>query len=85
MVIFIVKIGSRIARKDTPFSDAISVKERLAMTLRFLASEDSYKSLCYLLEIFRVANQECMRNVANTNSKLWRKPLERKKCQYYWR
>lgn len=54
-----MQIGSRIARKDTPFSDAISVKERLAMTLRFSASEYSYKSLCYLFKIFGVANQEC--------------------------
>lgn len=33
--LLIVKIGSRIARKDTPFRDVIPVEERLAMTLRF--------------------------------------------------
>lgn len=38
--LLIVKIDSWIARKDTPFRDAIPVKDMLAVTLRFLASGD---------------------------------------------
>jgi hypothetical protein len=38
-------IGKRISNKDTTFRKAISVQERLALTLRFLANGDSYVSL----------------------------------------
>jgi hypothetical protein len=36
-------IGEKISKKDTAFRKAISVQERLAMTLRFLASGDSVR------------------------------------------
>jgi hypothetical protein len=38
-------IGEKISKKDTSFRKATSVQERLALTLRFLASGDSYVSL----------------------------------------
>lgn len=47
----ITSIGPRIARKDTSFRDAIPVQERLAITLRFLATGDSYRSLSYLFKV----------------------------------
>jgi hypothetical protein len=37
--------GKRISKKVTTFRKAISVQESLALTLRFLASGDSYVSL----------------------------------------
>jgi len=40
--------GEKISKKYTAFRKAISVQERLALTLRFLASGDSYVSLQYL-------------------------------------
>ncbi|CAD0206354.1 unnamed protein product [Chrysodeixis includens] len=47
-------IGHKIKKKDTTYRKAISVEERLSITLRFLVSGDSYTSLQYL---FRVSKQ----------------------------
>jgi len=47
-------MGEKISKKDTAFRKAISVQERLALTLCFLASGDSYVSLRYL---FRISKQ----------------------------
>jgi hypothetical protein len=48
-------IGQKISRKDRAFRKTISVQERLALTLRFLASGDSYVSLQYLFKISKQA------------------------------
>ncbi|KAF9417482.1 hypothetical protein HW555_005405 [Spodoptera exigua] len=45
------KISPTIAKKDTDWRDAIPVKVRLAVTLRYLATGDSYRSLHYLFKI----------------------------------
>ena len=41
-------VGPRISKKDTSFRKAIPVAERLAVTLRLLASGDSFTSLSFL-------------------------------------
>jgi len=48
-------IGEKISEKDTAFRKAISVQESLALTLRFLASGDSYVSLQHLLKTSKQA------------------------------
>ncbi|XP_014246904.1 protein ANTAGONIST OF LIKE HETEROCHROMATIN PROTEIN 1-like [Cimex lectularius] len=47
-------IASKISRQDTTMRPAISPQDRLALTLRFLATGDSYTSLQYT---FRVSKQ----------------------------
>nr|CAI5865364.1 unnamed protein product [Callosobruchus analis] len=41
-------IGPKIQKSDTRFRDAVPVVERLAITLRFLATGGFYQSLRYL-------------------------------------
>ncbi|KAK7794094.1 hypothetical protein R5R35_010296 [Gryllus longicercus] len=46
-------IGPQISKKNTRFRESISAKERLMVTLRFLATGDSYRTLMYE---FRIAD-----------------------------
>lgn len=43
-------IGPKIEKQNTTFRKAIPIKKRLAVTLCFLATGDSYSSLAYLFK-----------------------------------
>jgi hypothetical protein len=45
------KIGPHITKKDTKWRKAVPAKERFALTLRFLATGDSFRSLRYLFKV----------------------------------
>lgn len=47
-------IGAKIGKRDTTFRKSVSVTERLAVTLRFLAAGSSYKSLG---NVFKLSDQ----------------------------
>nr|CAH7739603.1 unnamed protein product [Callosobruchus chinensis] len=46
-------IGPRISKQDTNYRECIPAEMRLAITLRFLATGDSYSSLMYLFPVSR--------------------------------
>jgi hypothetical protein len=48
-------IGPKIAEKDTIYRAAVPVEERLAVTLRFMTTGDSYTSLQYLFKFSKEA------------------------------
>lgn len=48
-------IGPSIQKKNTNFRNAISVTERLVITLRFLATGEYYQSLMYLFKVSKQA------------------------------
>lgn len=57
---FINKIGPRITKMNTNMRKSIPVQERLAITLRFLATGDSYTSLSYLFKVSRQTVSCCV-------------------------
>ncbi|GBN84799.1 hypothetical protein AVEN_212126-1 [Araneus ventricosus] len=54
------KVGPHISKQETHLRTPISAQDRLAVTLRFLATGDSYTSLQYL---FRISKQSIGRIV----------------------
>lgn len=57
------KIDPLIRKSDTNYREAISPQERLAVTLRFLATGDSYHSLMYLFRISKQSISKIVREV----------------------
>ncbi|VVC87288.1 unnamed protein product [Leptidea sinapis] len=45
------KISPMVSKQDTTWREAVPTKIRLALTLRFLATGDDYRSLNYLFKI----------------------------------
>jgi len=62
-------VGPLIKKQDTKFREAITPGERLALTLRFLASGDSQVSLAFQ---FRVGDKSVSRIVSETSLAIWK-------------
>lgn len=62
--ILLSKISPIISKQDTDFREAIPAKFRLIMTLRFLASGDSYRSLHYLFKVSKASISGIIREVS---------------------
>lgn len=59
----IQKIDPIVTKQDTTMRKAIPVQERLAVTLRYLASGDSFKSLSYLFKFSSQTVSRCVQDV----------------------
>jgi hypothetical protein len=59
----LTKICPYISKNDTNMRECIPIKERLAVTLRFLASGDSFKSLSYLFKFSPQTVSRCVADV----------------------
>ncbi len=57
-----------IRKQDTNYRDAISPKERLVITLRFLATGDSFSSLMYNFEVSKSSVSRIVHDVFRTLS-----------------
>lgn len=59
----LTKIGPSISKIKTNMRDCIPINERLALTLRFLATGDSFKSLSYLFKFSPQTVSRCIDEV----------------------
>ncbi|KAJ8728549.1 hypothetical protein PYW07_006245 [Mythimna separata] len=57
------KIGPFIAKQDTNMRKCIPIQERLAVTLRFLATGDKFSSLAYLFKFSKSTIATCIMEV----------------------
>lgn len=57
------KISPYITKVNTNMRECIPIRERLAVTLRFLASGDSFKSLSYLFKFSPQTVSRCVDDV----------------------
>jgi len=57
------KIGPFVSKMDTNMRKCIPVQERLAMTLRYLATGDSFISLSYLFKFSPQTISNCVQEV----------------------
>ncbi|KAI9553806.1 hypothetical protein GHT06_019074 [Daphnia sinensis] len=61
-------VGPKLAKKDTKMRRSIPVEQRLALTLRFLASGDCMRSLSYA---FRIGHSTVSKLFVKLFSKIW--------------
>lgn len=59
----LAKISPKISKQDTNMRISIPAIERFAVTLRFLATGDSFKSLGYLFKMSKDTVSNCVKEV----------------------
>lgn len=69
-------IGPKIKKQDTFMRNAISVQERLSVTLRFLATGDHYSSLQYLFRISKQAISQIVPEVCEALIEVLRENIQ---------
>ncbi|CAB1328142.1 unnamed protein product [Coregonus sp. 'balchen'] len=57
-------VGARIARMDTNYRESISLVERLAICLQFLATGDSYRTIGFTFRVGRSTVADIVPSVA---------------------
>ncbi|XP_005108687.1 protein ALP1-like [Aplysia californica] len=70
----LIAVQDDIRKQDTNFQQAISPRERLLLTLRFLATGESARSLHYQ---FRMGDSTVRKVVYDTCERLWEKLLDK--------
>ncbi|CAB3241643.1 unnamed protein product [Arctia plantaginis] len=65
-------ISPAISKQDTDFRESIPAKIRLAVTLRYLVTGDSYRSLHYTFKISSIewSYDDCQNNISRRSSRL---------------
>jgi len=71
-----------LSKNDTQFREAIPAKTRLAITLRFIATEDSYKSLHFLFKVSSQLISRILPEVCNAINDLLKDEIKVKLFRY---
>ena len=73
-------VSLKIVERDTRFRAAILVQERLAVTLQFWATGNSYTSLQYLFQISKQTNSQTVPKVCQAIAKALIENTQVKNC-----
>jgi hypothetical protein len=76
-------VGPKIAKRNTRFRTAVQVQQKLAVTLRFWATSDSYTCLQYLFQIFKQTKLDCTRRVCEAIVEALMENIKVKSCVLY--
>ncbi|XP_029340971.1 uncharacterized protein LOC115033105 [Acyrthosiphon pisum] len=79
------KIGPMIRKSNTNMREAIPVQERLAVSLRFLASGDSFSSLSYLFKFSIQTVSRCVYDVCSALIQILKEEIKIPKNPHEWK
>lgn len=82
--LLLIKIGPLIQKQDTNMRPSIPVDQRLAITLRFLATGDSYRSLGFLFKCSRQFVANCIMDVCQALVHILKDEIKVRTMYYYF-